>query len=391
MEQTAFETGEGADDLIRDIYDTILHPRRWPDILERVAARIGAEGAFVLDIEPDGAGRRIVARHFTGNYDPALVSEYMDHHQAKELSDQDVLTRVVGADDEIVLVPDAILRQPDRPLNEAWRLIDSRLGWRAGALLNKDRNDQDRFALQFAEGSVPFGPGHFRRAAQLLPHLAKAFDLGRSIEAARAASHVVAATFERLAIGVAVLDGRGRVTFCNAEFRRQMEETGLLRVNAQGAMELGVRTQSAELRRLLAGLAAHGRHGARPRKEAVIATRAGQTRLMVEATPLASAPDLDHADRDGHLLYTIDISRGFKVDEPRLQRLFKLTQAESSVLALLAEGLSNAEIAERRETSVMTTRAQLKSVFSKLEASNRVQAVRIAASVSNAFLRRESA
>lgn len=54
---------------------------------------------------------------------------------------------------------------------------------------------------------------------------------------------------------------------------------------------------------------------------------------------------------------------------------FSLTQRECDVLALLADGKRNSEIAEALGITENTVEAHLKHIFSKLGVSNRVQAV----------------
>jgi len=53
----------------------------------------------------------------------------------------------------------------------------------------------------------------------------------------------------------------------------------------------------------------------------------------------------------------------------------ELTQAERRVAALLVEGLSNVEIADRLCVSRNTVKAHMRHVLAKLGARNRVQAV----------------
>jgi DNA-binding CsgD family transcriptional regulator len=56
---------------------------------------------------------------------------------------------------------------------------------------------------------------------------------------------------------------------------------------------------------------------------------------------------------------------------PTVERCKLLTRAERDVLALLLSGLSNAEIARQRRTSVRTVANQVASIFDKLGVSSR--------------------
>lgn len=53
-----------------------------------------------------------------------------------------------------------------------------------------------------------------------------------------------------------------------------------------------------------------------------------------------------------------------------------LTQRESEILALLSEGLSNKEIADRVKISYDTVRAHLRHIYEKLHVRGRTEAVR---------------
>ncbi len=53
----------------------------------------------------------------------------------------------------------------------------------------------------------------------------------------------------------------------------------------------------------------------------------------------------------------------------------KLTNQELCVLGLVAKGLINKEIAKELNISIATTKAHLESIYKKLNAHNRVQAV----------------
>ncbi len=53
----------------------------------------------------------------------------------------------------------------------------------------------------------------------------------------------------------------------------------------------------------------------------------------------------------------------------------KLTKQEQCVLELVAKGMINKEIAKELNISIATTKAHLESIYKKLNAHNRVQAV----------------
>jgi DNA-binding CsgD family transcriptional regulator len=64
----------------------------------------------------------------------------------------------------------------------------------------------------------------------------------------------------------------------------------------------------------------------------------------------------------------------FKVNEPELQRL-GISKREYEVLELIAQGLSNQEIAERLFVSLNTVKTHSSNLFMKLDARRRTQAI----------------
>jgi DNA-binding NarL/FixJ family response regulator len=61
---------------------------------------------------------------------------------------------------------------------------------------------------------------------------------------------------------------------------------------------------------------------------------------------------------------------------PAVPRIFpELTDRETEILALIASGLGNADIAERLVLSLKTVRNHVSNIFSKLQVADRAQAV----------------
>jgi DNA-binding NarL/FixJ family response regulator len=65
----------------------------------------------------------------------------------------------------------------------------------------------------------------------------------------------------------------------------------------------------------------------------------------------------------------------FKLNEPELERL-GISKREHEVLGLIAQGLSNQEIAEKLFVSLNTVKTHSSSLFSKLNVRRRTEAVR---------------
>lgn len=66
----------------------------------------------------------------------------------------------------------------------------------------------------------------------------------------------------------------------------------------------------------------------------------------------------------------------FPIREPA-RVLDTLTEAERAVATMVIDGLSNAEIATRRGTSVRTVANQLQSLYRKLNVSSRLELARL--------------
>jgi NarL family two-component system response regulator LiaR len=96
----------------------------------------------------------------------------------------------------------------------------------------------------------------------------------------------------------------------------------------------------------------------------------------VSASELAEAIRLAHA---GQTILSPEATEAFiKPDEPRVGLGHDLTEREREVLALLAKGMTNAEIAQQLTISASTAKHHVRAILSKLGAANRAEAVALA-------------
>ncbi|MGL3605052.1 helix-turn-helix domain-containing protein [Rhizobium sp. G187] len=377
-------------DLILAIYDTTVDPSGWPKALDRIARYIGARGAFVFELQGLGKERRIHAPFFSSVYNQDLVDGYLAAHNAQELIDQDVFARLSRPTDQIQLIPDDALANTEEELlarANVRTMLEYGIRYRAGALLNKDQVNQDRFALQFSASAGPLSKAHFERAALLMPHIAKALNISRPTKQLADQFRSVADCIDMLVIGVCILDATGRIVHSNHEFRRQLESYPVFRKDPAGRLVMNAPGSSGALAELRGDLSNHGRFGARPRKEAIVSLVDDKPHtLCVEVAPLTSANEFGEPSLNGHIVYSMDTGSFYEINGDLLASMFQLTQAEASVLEMMAEGLTNLQISERRAKSVETVNSQVKSILVKTRSANRTQLIRLATNISSSFI-----
>jgi DNA-binding NarL/FixJ family response regulator len=116
------------------------------------------------------------------------------------------------------------------------------------------------------------------------------------------------------------------------------------------------------------------------------ALRAGASGFLLKDTPPATLLDAIRVVAAGEALLSPGVTRRLieefvrrpDPDRPPPDALAALTEREREVLALVARGLSNAEIAERLYLSAATAKTHVSRVLMKLDARDRAQLVVIA-------------
>jgi len=377
--------------LVLEIYDAALDPKLWPALLAKIADHIGARGAFLFEQEGEGADRSVIAPHFSRNYETELVQGYLARHNRQELLDQDRLAEHSRHSDGIELIGEDVLYESraeylERP--NVKEMAGNGIHHRAGALLNKSYLRHGRFALQFSRHDGPLSDDHRQRAAELLPHIAKALSISRPTQQLQRRFDNIIGSLDLLQIGVCVLSKTGTIVFSNAEFNRQVETYSVLRITSDRKLELGRSELRHELAAMRSDIACHGRWGARPHKEAIISENDVHARaLCIEVCPLTSIDDLNESHLEGHIIYSLDSALAVNIDAGMVARAFQLTRAKQEVLGLLSEGLTNADISDRREKSIETVNSQVKSILAKTNSANRTQLLRLVTSISTNYVR----
>ena len=379
-------------DLISCIYDTALDPTIWPDLMLRIADKLGARGAFIFELRLDADRPQIASRIFSSNYFPEIVRTYLLEFNDLEIADQGRFAELSRADNSIDLVSDIYLKSNVSDLlaqpNTAF-MMKHGLKHRAGALLNKDLVNVDRFALQYSIDHGPITEAERKRAALFLPHIAKVIGLSRPLEEQLLAKGVFEDILRGAGQGIAILGPRGALLYANSEFERILGEYNVLRKAPNGVLQLSeTAANSATARRyrdLVASEDCHGRHGARARREAlVIDIPDASGNLFIEICPVEQSGKTGRLGAGCRLVTIIDTSRAVRHDLSRLKTFYKLSPSECEILELVAQGHTNAEISDLRNRSPDTIKSQMKALMRKTNSATRTDLVHMIHNLSSA-------
>jgi DNA-binding CsgD family transcriptional regulator/PAS domain-containing protein len=380
-------------DLISRIYDTALDPSVWPDLMLRLAHKMGAAGSFVFELRLDNQNPQITSRIFSSNYLPEVVSWYLQTFNGEEISDQGRFAELSQKGNDVDLISDIALRPKLSDLlaqpNTAF-MISRGLKHRAGALLNKDLVNVDRFALQFDVDHGPITGEEIKIAAKFLPHIAKVIGLSRPLEEQLIAKGIFEEVLRNIGQGVAILGPRGTVLYANAEFERCMFEHNIFRKSPAGVLQLIAPRKNDELAKhyhdLVVGECAHGAFGARARREAIVVEleKAG-TALFIEICPVEASERTGKLGAGCRLVTVIDTSTQVNFNGERLKSFYQLSASEADILELVAKGHTNAEISEIRNRSQDTIKTQMKNLMRKTNSQSRTDLVHMIHNLSSAI------
>ena len=97
-------------DLISRIYDAALDPSVWPELMLRLAHKLGAKGSFVFELRLDQTSPQVTARTYSSNYVPDVVSWYLKKFNEQEIVDQSRFAELSQQGNSVDLISDIYLR-----------------------------------------------------------------------------------------------------------------------------------------------------------------------------------------------------------------------------------------------------------------------------------------
>ncbi|MEM6667115.1 MAG: helix-turn-helix transcriptional regulator [Pseudomonadota bacterium] len=370
------------------IYDAAADSTLWPDVLQEFADQIDAVGCIVFEWKGAIPERQISAPIASSYYDPKAIEKYILECFDDEARDQDIFEQHSLRDDTIDLIEDDVISTTLDDLKARPNVaILQKLGilHRAAGLLNKDNTAIARFSVQLANTRGRLDADERMHLSRVLPHIAKSLDLGRPAQQLAAERRSMLAAMDHLTIGVCILDMRGKLVSANEEFSRQLEAYPVFQLSHGGALRITDPVDQRRFETLKDHALNHGQFGGRPRKEAISTQR--DTFLCIEVTPLNRSEEIGSKLFGGYILFSTDTSLPVRSDTAPIKRAFQLSDAEASLVDMIADGLTNRQIAARRGRSVTTINTQVKAILAKTHCATRTQFVRLLMSFGSTYVK----
>lgn len=230
-------------------------------------------------------------------------------------------------------------------------------------------------ALRLVFERAAFAPEERDFVRMIGRHVVRSRLLARALARAEARGHLASAALDRMAMGVVILDGEGRVAHLNPAARRRLGPGCGVRLAADR-----LEWSSPAIDRQLRGL--RGRThvtAAEPRRLASEMLRVPREDGLPPLEILAvSLEGLDLAEGGAAIaLFLSDADHAAETPASVLMRLYGLTAAESRVAGEILRGSGIDEAATRLGLKRETVRTHLKHIFAKVGTTRQADLVRL--------------
>jgi DNA-binding CsgD family transcriptional regulator/PAS domain-containing protein len=362
--------------LIGDIYDAALDPAQRTDVLEKIASFAGGRSGGLLSKHALGRSENLYC--YIGA-DPESLRAYSESYPKLDpMADSHSfgVAQVVSATD---LVPYEEFRR-----GRFYREWARPHGWVdvASVVIEKSATSCTFLSVVRDEASGMVDDEMRRRMALVIPHVRRAYLIGKTIQIGQAEAACFSDILDGLSAGMILIDGIGRVVHANAAGNAILGAGDFLR-SVQGRLVAGDASTNAALRDMLAafdgGDAVIGVKGI-----ALPMTAHDGERWLAHVLPLTSG-----ARRHAGLAYNAVAAlfvrkaalEAFAPAEV-IGRMYKLTPAELRVLLAIVEIGGVPEVAAALGVAATTIKTHLNRLFDKTGACRQADLVKLVAGLS---------
>lgn len=360
------------------IYDAAMDESRWREALDAVSRASDAIGAAMMVVEKEDnpySGRALGGAY--GNAAPGVMDYYLEHLAHLEAREWEALAAARVRD----ILIDSDVGDPallDQRADYVYLREKVGVGRRLGVRLNENPAWYDAMTVVFASRDTSVAARSRPRLAPLLPHLAKAVEMGRAFSRLRERHAAVLAVLDKVHVGLAIAGASGELIVWNTEADRILRLGDGMALAHDRHIVLRDPDQTAMLHASIHAAAGTARGEAnRPESLIAIPRPSGVHAFLLEVAPVSDSAGEIASNLSAAVITLIDPQHTPDLDIRRFGQLFELTTAETEVCGLMVAGLTGPAIAERRSTSLETVKSQMAAVLAKTGVARRSELIRL--------------
>lgn len=344
--------------LQESFFEAALSPHLWAGTLERLSDFVGGGAINLILIEKAGA-QPVDVRY--GRVDEFAYTSYIEEYIAIDPRIPRILTSPVNT----MLMEDQVLTEDERLSSAIYNELMSRSGMRNQAISLLSADDlYAGFGVAPSNDAVPFDTERLSALSRQLSSLKQAVRLYTSNRGLELQRNSLGDLWSKSGKAVLLFDAFGQVLFANS-LAESFIRSGVLK---QRHRQISFSDRTAQANWI--ALQNQAREAGTPRTFEFLATnRLSLEQIgvrVISAEPLLS--QIASASTPALVMVLTVLSGETPITAQEVDRfcqLFGITQAESRVVAAVANGISLSDLAAERKVSTDTLRKQLKTAMAK--------------------------
>lgn len=220
---------------------------------------------------------------------------------------------------------------------------------------------------------------------QLTPHFISAAYIYQEACLLKRHNYSLVESLKRTNQAIFLLDAQLRLVFSTPEALKLLESNNTLRIGRSGQLEVMEAKQQFALNELFQELLrAQDTQNLMPRQLAIASGGMGTTQHPLKISAIRLCDNDSQIDSAIHIaVFVENPGRARLVPQDYLQQAFAFTRTETQIAQLLLNGMSLAQIAASRHTSLETVRWQIKSLLQKTNTKSQAEIIRLLMALSN--------
>ncbi len=342
------------------IYEAVSDARVWNTALEAARKTLKADAVLLVYGSPPEIDLCVVGAI-------GFDQEALEKYSTRFLDDDPLIRSLTEGPPGVVAAGGRILSDENHFRAGIFpRLLQpSGLSHFAGVVvLNSGRAHAALWLARSAQSS-DFSESDFEDFSGILAHFSRAMSVYHRLRRAELRSQMTESAFDRLAVGVVLLDGKGAPVMCNREAERIARKKDGFALVREGPLA-GRQNDTRRLRDVIGRVASATPEGSREGAGTLRLVRpSGRSDLHVVVLPLPKRAQPKSGNGTTTVLFVIDPEKPQGHLDMLFGDLYGLTEAESRLVTRLLKGGGLPAAALKLDLSRNTVHSQLSSVFLK--------------------------